>query len=172
MAELSTKQKGGAVLALIAAVGATTAGELLSDTKRDEGVVYHAYRDIGGVWTICSGTAHGVHQGDTATPEECDAKTAADLLVAYKNVTACAPELKQLDHHYQLRASIRFNNNTGAFCHGWWKNRPSVAALFRAHQWRTGCNEMLRYALVKGRFVRGLYNRRVKERAMCLQGVA
>lgn len=168
----SAKQKGGAVLALMAVVGATTAGELMSDTRQDEGVVYHAYRDIGGVWTICSGTAHGVHQGDTATKEECDADTAADLLVAYKGVTACAPALKQFQHHYQLRSAIRFNNNTGAFCKGWWKHRPSVAALFRANHWKDGCNEMLRYALVKGRFVRGLYNRRARERAMCLTGVA
>lgn len=168
----SSAKKGGAVLALMAAAGVMTTTELMSDTKRDEGVVYHAYRDIGGVWTICSGTTRGVHKGDTATPDQCDADTAADLLIAYRVVTTCAPELKQLQHHYQLRASIRFNNNTGAFCHGWWKHRPSVAAIFRAHHWKQGCDEMLRYDLVKGRFVRGLYNVRVRERAMCLQGLA
>ena len=38
-----------------------------------EGVRYEAYRDIGGVPTICHGHTEGVRIGDTASPAECRA---------------------------------------------------------------------------------------------------
>lgn len=156
---------------MIALVGIPLANGLMGDTKQDEGEVRRAYRDIGGVWTICRGTTKGVRAGQVATEEDCDALTAADLVIAVKGVEACAPILKAPEHHNQLRASVRMNNNTGAFCKGWWKKRPSPAKLMQSGNLVGGCREMLRYDLVKGRPVKGLTNRRKREVAMCLEGL-
>lgn len=164
--------KAPAIAALIALVGLPLAGGLMSDTKADEGEVLHAYPDVGKVWTICNGTTRGVKRGQIATPEDCDAMTAADLLVAVKGVEACAPILKAPEYHNQLRAAVRMNNNTGAFCKGWWKKRPSPAKLMQGGDLIGGCKEMLRYDLVKGMPVKGLTNRRKREVAMCLEGLA
>jgi lysozyme len=158
-------------MALASVVGLATAKLLVLDTRADEGEKLHAYPDLGGVWTICNGTAHGVKPTDRATPEECDAMTSADLLVAYKVVTACAPILKDPLRHNQLRAAIRMNNNTGAFCKGWWKKRPSPAKLMQSGDLIGGCNEMLRYDLVKGKRIRGLTVRRQREVKICLSGL-
>jgi hypothetical protein len=104
-----------ALAVLAALVGVGTAASLVSDTKKDEGVVHVAYRDLGGVWSICSGSTHGVAPGETDTDEQCDARTADDLAKAARIVLAVSPRLKAPDMHQQLRAVIRFQNNTGKY---------------------------------------------------------
>lgn len=174
----------GAVATLLAAVGAAMAAILLNDTRTDEGVRYDAYRDLGGVWSICSGTAHGVKPGEVDTAEQCDARTAADLLSAYRGVIACVPGLKAPERHEQLRAVIRFQNNTGKFC------ASPAARLMKAGQWRAGCDALTAYdgivaakpipgavrvrRLKDGRYfseIRGLINRRAHEHAVCVEGL-
>ena len=166
-----TPPKAPAIAALIALVGLPLYAQLQADTKADEGEVHHAYRDLGGVWTICRGTTRSVKPGQTATTDDCDAMTAADLVIAVKGVEACAPILKYPVLHSQLRAAVRMNNNTGAFCKGWWKNRPSPAQLMRGGDLAGGCQEMLRYDLVKGKQIPGLTARRKREVAMCMEGL-
>jgi lysozyme len=181
--------QSAAVAALIALVGAGTAAALIQDTKSDEGVVYRAYPDVGTVFTICSGTTTGVKAGDTATPDQCDAMTAADLTRAARTVLGCAPNLK--GHANQLRAAVRFQNNTGKFC------ASSGGKLMKAGQYRQGCDALLAYNGIvsvgkpikgalevrrlkpdaKGRprffnVIRGLKNRRDHEHTICLRGSA
>lgn len=172
---------------LAALVGVGTASALLDDTRQDEGVRYVAYPDVGGRFTICSGTTTGVKAGDKATPEECDAKTVADLTKAARLVLRVSPMLAK--HHNQLRAVIRFQNNTGKYpvssAHRW----------FNAGNLRKGCDAMLAYNGVitldrpmKGaaqvrqlsnanghrryfNVIRGLVNRRGREHAVCVSGL-
>jgi lysozyme len=177
-------KKGKAFAALVGAVGLGMATSLVLDTKQDEGEVRHAYRDLGSVWTICSGSTHDVAPGEVDTAEECDARTAADLLIAYGAVTRCAPGLKDPVRHQQLRAVIRFHNNTGRFC------VSSARSLMLDAQWRAGCDALLRYdgiiagkpirgavkvrRLKDGRYfseIRGLMNRRAAEHLVCVAGL-
>ena len=44
-----------------------------------EGSRLVAYQDSVGVWTACFGETSGIEQGDTFTPEQCDAMFAASL---------------------------------------------------------------------------------------------
>ena len=44
-----------------------------------EGLRLYAYRDTGGVATICYGGTRGVVMGQTATKSQCDARLTADL---------------------------------------------------------------------------------------------
>lgn len=183
----STPRAAPALAVLAAIVGLGTASALLTDTKQDEGVRYVAYPDLGGKFTICSGTTTGVKAGDTATEEECDAKTAADLAKSAKIVLAVSPGLKA--HHNQLRAVIRFQNNTGKY------PVSSARLWFNAGQLRKGCDALLAYngiisldRPIRGalsvralapknghrRFfnvIRGLNNRRAAEHAVCVAGL-
>jgi lysozyme len=181
--QTTAPSQSAALLALAALLGIGTATAVLTDTKKDEGVVYHAYPDLGGVWSICSGTAHGVKPGQVATGEECDAMTAADLMKAATIVLRVSPKLKAPEHHNQLRAVIRFQNNTGKY------PVSSAHVWFNAGQYRKGCDALLAYngiisgkpirgaiqvrRLKDGRYfnvIRGLNNRRQAEHAICIQG--
>jgi len=180
-----TPNKVPAFIALAALVGLPTAHALMKDTRADEHREYRAYRDLNGVWTICDGTAHGVRAGDTATDAQCDAKTADDLLSGARIVLRCSPDLKAPERHNQLRASIRFQNNTGKFC------ISTGHRLMNQHRWRAGCDALLAYngiistkplrgavrvrRLRDGRYfneIRGLDNRRANEHAVCVEGLA
>lgn len=55
----------GAILVLAAGVAA-----------QHEGLRLHAYRDVGGVPTICYGDTHGVAMGQVATVAECKQRLA------------------------------------------------------------------------------------------------
>jgi lysozyme len=179
-----TPPKTPALIALVGLLGAPLAKQVMDDTRQDEHREYRAYRDLNGVWTICDGTAHGVHKGDVADDEECDAKTATDLFISANAVLSCAPALK--GHHEQLRAAIRFNNNTGKFC------SSSAAPLFKAGKLKAGCDKLLAYVgivtrkpmkgksvvsvrrMKDGRFfnvIRGLQNRRNAEQKICVTGL-
>ena len=161
-----------------------TAAVLLSDTKQDEGVRYVAYPDMGGKFTICSGTTDGVKAGDTATDEECDARTAADLTKAARIVLHVSPRMKAPERHNQLRALIRFQNNTSKY------PVSSAAKLMNVGLYKQGCDALLAYngiisakpikgavsvrRLKDGRYfnvIRGLNNRRAAEHAVCVVGL-
>lgn len=179
---VSRQSKAFALLA--GAVGIGMATTLVVDTRADEGSKPRAYRDLGSVWTVCSGSTRGVKPGEVDTAEQCDARTAADLLIAVHGVERCAPGLKDPARHSQLRAAVRFNNNTGKFCVG------SPGRLMHSAQWRAGCDAMLAYdgvisarpikgalrvrRLRDGRYFnefRGMISRRQREHAVCVEGL-
>lgn len=182
MPSSAPRGKPAALVALIALLGSALAGQLIDDTKADEGVKHVAYPDLGGVFTICSGTTTGVKAGDTADDEECDAKTASDLLKAARIVLRASPGLKA--HHNQLRAVTRFQNNTGKY------PVSSARLAFNAGRLRDGCDRLLAYngiistrpirgavevrRMKDGRYfsvIRGLKNRRANEHKICVLGL-
>lgn len=163
--------KGKALAALLALVGVGTAGVLISDIRDDEGRRYHAYKDIGGIVTICDGDTKNVRIGQKATDEECDERTAQRLLDHAKVVIGCVPELRAVGRENQLRAAVRMDYNTGAFCNGWWSKIKSPGKLMREGRWVEGCLEMVHYDLVKGKRINGLVLRRYREVRVCLQGL-
>jgi lysozyme len=173
---------GAGFTALAAVVGSALAATLIVDTRQDEGVVYKAYPDLGGTWSVCSGSTSNVNPGEVDSAEQCDARTANDLLRAANIVLRCAPDLK--GHHNQLRAVIRFQNNTGKFC------QSTGGKLMKTGQYKAGCDALLRYngiistrpikgavtvrRLKDGRYfnvIRGLVNRRAHEHQICVEGL-
>lgn len=173
---------GPAIAILAGLIGVGTATALLTDTKQDEGVITHSYADMGGVWTACSGTTRGVGKNQVFTPSECEEMTAGDLLRAANTVLGCDPNLKA--HQNQLRAAIRFQNNTGKFC------ASSGGKLMRAGHYKAGCDALLAYngivanqpikgavevrRLKSGKYfsvIRGLKNRRDHEHQICVGGL-
>jgi len=152
---------GAVVLALALAVAAL---------KPDEGKRNIDYLDIAKVPTACYGhTGADVKVGTHRTDAECDTLLSADARVHMDGVIVCTPTLA--DRPYQLAAATRitFNIGVSAYC------RSTIARRFNARDWRGGCDAFLAWnkARVGGRIVvvRGLADRRARERAMCLTGL-
>ena len=51
----------------------------IAQLKMDEGLRLTAYKDQADVLTICYGSTHGVHPGQTLTEEQCDQKLRTEL---------------------------------------------------------------------------------------------
>ena len=148
---------GGAALALTCAVAAL---------RVDEGKRNVDYRDIAGIPTGCYGhTGADVHVGQRRSDADCDALLTKDAQAHMNGVLACTPGLAT--RPYQLAAATRltFNIGVGAYC------RSGAASAFRRGDWSRGCDLFLPWdkARVRGQLVRvkGLADRRQRERAMC-----
>jgi lysozyme len=160
--------KKGPLVALVGAIAATT---LLSTVPKEEGTEYKAYRDIAGIWTVCTGDTHNVHAGLIETPEGCRQRTETQLIIHAKGVIQCTPRLSESGRDYQLAAatSLAYNIGVGGYC------KSSIDKRFDAGDMIGGCNAFLAWdkARVNGqlRVVQGLHSRRVRERAICLKGL-
>jgi lysozyme len=166
MADATNRIVGGGLaaattLALVMAVAAL---------KADEGKRTIDYLDIAKVPTACYGhTGAGVAPGTRRSDAECDALLSTDAKAHLSGVLACTPGVA--DRPYQLAAATRvsFNIGVAAYC------RSTVARRFNAGDWQGGCDAFLAWdkAHIDGRIlvVRGLADRRARERAMCLTGL-
>ena len=129
-----------------------------------EGLSLTEYPDIAGIPTICYGETKGVHKGDTATKDQCDAKLAARLVEFNEGVNSCVTA-NLTDTQRAAMVSLSYNIGVSAFC------KSTVVRRINASDVVGACNAILMWDRVKGVRVQGLTNRREKEREMCLKGV-
>jgi len=128
-----------------------------------EGKSNDPYKDIVGVWTVCTGQTNVEMRRYTLA--ECDAMLQASLGEYAKSVLERNPTLK--DHPYQLAAatSLSYNIGVGAY----W--RSTVAKRFAAGNFKGACDAMLLWNRAGGKVIRGLQRRREDERRLCLTGL-
>lgn len=163
----ATEVVGRKAPALAAVIGSVAATLSLSFVPQEEGLEYKAYRDIAGIWTICSGDTKDVHAGLIETPEGCQKRTEMQLVAHAKGMMLCTPNLAQPGRDYQRAAttSLTYNIGIGAYC------KSSIDRSFDAGQWVQGCDNFIKWnkATVKGQLkvVRGLDNRRKREIQIC-----
>lgn len=159
---------------LAGAAGAALLGFAASYTGGWEGERLVAYRDSGGVPTICMGhTGPDVYMGLRLTHAQCQEIFKKDLIAHETRMLACAPELANVpDQSYVAINDWAFNVGTGAAC------KSTLIRKVKAGDLRGACNELSRWVYVKGKVITGLVNRRIKdvggrvsERSLCLQGV-
>lgn len=152
---------------LAGVVGAAAAALLFVTIPEDEGTEYRAYRDIVGVWTICSGDTNDVRPGQVASKAECQERLERQLIRHAEPVMACTPGLRGPGRDYQRAAavSLAYNVGVGAYC------KSTVARRFNAGDYRGGCDALLMWNKAGGRPVRGLTLRRQRERQICLRGL-
>ena len=147
------KITGGSAIAIASALG------MYFEVTR-----YTAYKDIGGVPTICTGETKGVYLGMTATPAECAAMFQGSMSHALQNVDdhlkVLVPETRRA-----AMADLDYNIGDAAF------NRSSVLRKINEGYTLQGCNDMLLYIYAGGKKSQGLLNRRQAEQALCLQGL-
>lgn len=148
---------GGAFVALALAIAAPT-------VERWEGTRTDPYKDMVGVWTVCTGETRVAMR--RYTPAQC-----ADLLRrALENdyapaVLAAVPALRHRPYQLAASISLTYNIGTAAFA------RSTVARRFNAGEWRGGCEAFLMWNRAGSRVVPGLTNRRRDERKLCLTDI-
>lgn len=124
----------------------------------------------GDPWTICYGHTLGVHEGDTATPEQCEEYRKQDILIAYDIVARCI--------HWPLTS-----NQLGAFGDATFNLGPAVvcgSTLQRranAGDIKGACTELANarngdggrrgWSFAGGIYYPGLYRRRVEDGSIC-----
>lgn len=130
-----------------------------------------AYLDIVGVATACDGLTgpeirDARRKGTKFTEQQCTDMLEVALIKTAEDEKACAPQLWTPGREYPLFASISLGYNIGTrrFC------TSTAAREFRAAHWRAGCEAILMWNRAGGRVVKGLADRRRRERDACIQG--
>lgn len=147
-----TAAKGAGAIAIAAALVSVA-----------EGLVLSTYPDVGGVPTYCYGETKGAEWGKTYTKEQCDEKLSARLVEFNTGVNSCVV-VELPDTRRAALVSLAYNIGVDAFC------RSTVVRKLNAGDVQGGCDAMLMWNKVKGVVWRGLTNRRIKERGLCLEG--
>ena len=129
-----------------------------------EGLRTEAYQDAVGVWTICYGETRDVGPGDTASKPECDAMLASRIAEFEAGLDACLEADVPVGMKIAL-VSWTYNVGVGAAC------RSTLVRRANAGDLEGACNELPRWNRAGGRVLRGLTDRRLSERAMCLEAI-
>ena len=136
---------------------------------KEEGKRNVAYRDIVGVWTICYGSTRSVYAGLIMSDELC-----LDLLrnevAEYRHglhryftpVTISTRLTPERDAAY---TSTAFNCGIGAI------GKSTAVRRLNAGNIAGGCEALTWWNKAGGRVIRGLVNRRAREKALCMQGL-
>ncbi|WP_315708986.1 lysozyme [Brenneria uluponensis] len=126
-----------------------------------EGKSNSAYRDLGGVWTVCYGHTSGVKPSEIKTDAECDALLQQDLQPALSTVDRLVTvPLNEIQR--AALVSFVFNVGSGNF------QRSTLLKKLNQGDITGACDELRRWNNVHGVPSKGLSHRRETERALCL----
>lgn len=135
-----------------------------------EGLRTSAYQDVVGVWTVCYGETKGVQAGDKYSVEECNEMLADEIPKYEAQLDACLT----VDVPMGMRiALVSWTYNVGGYnvCHI--KNGKPSTLIEKANAGDLvgACNELPKWNRAGGKVIRGLTNRRMSEREMCLESL-
>ncbi|WP_049610367.1 lysozyme, partial [Yersinia massiliensis] len=88
----------------------------------------------------------------------------ADVQRVEQAIAVCMP-VAMPQPVYDAVVSFAFNVGTGAAC------RSTLAFFVNKGDWRSACNQLLRWVYVNGVKIKGLERRRTTEQTYCLSGV-
>ncbi|MCC3717960.1 lysozyme [Rouxiella badensis] len=154
------------IVKLGGATAMTIAIALLGGPDGVEGQRSEPYRDVGGVWTVCSGiTGPDVIPGHHYSDKECDALLDKHLVPVKKAVDSA---VKVPIDNYTRAALYSFAYNVGvtSFKHS------SLLRHLNAGDTARACNDLRQWVYVNKQRNRGLINRREIDRQVCLMGGA
>ncbi|KAB2662746.1 lysozyme [Brucella tritici] len=131
-----------------------------------EGLRLKSYPDIIGVWTACYGETKNIKPGMTFTKPQCD-KMLADRLVEFEtNMRSCLKAPDQIpDKPYLAFLSLAYNIGSPTFC------KSTIARKANAGDLSGACDAITLYNRAGGKVVKGLVDRRERERAYCKAGI-
>ena len=134
----------------------------VSGWEGDEKVAY-ADKLAYGVPTVCNGhTGPEVRVGDVWSKERCDASLVKNLETHGAGLLNCVTvPLNQ--NQFDALSSWTFNVGVGAAC------GSTLVKLLNQGQYANACNQLPRWNRAGGKEVRGLTNRRMAERDLCLK---
>jgi GH24 family phage-related lysozyme (muramidase) len=136
---------------------------------KEEGKRNRAYLDAVGVPTICFGSTRGVHLGMILSDQQC-----LDLLMAevaehrtglHRYFTATTIDRRLPPTRDAAYTSTAFNCGVGAI------GKSTATRRLNAGDIAGGCEALTWWNKAGGRVLRGLFERRKRERALCMQGL-
>lgn len=146
----------------------TVSAAVLSAGALWEGTEYYAYKDLAGVPTVCMGyTGKDIVFGRKYTQAECSNYLRKEMVVHGNGVLNCITRpLEQ--KHFDAFTLMAYNIGVAGFCGSrtaklYNQGLPLQACDAIAY----GPNGQPVWAYAGGKYVQGLNNRRVYERAMC-----
>jgi lysozyme len=128
-----------------------------------EGKSNAAYKDIVGVWTICFGETRGVKPGDFATDAECKEMLQLGIAEFERDLDKCLKPPRPIPITAKV-AFVSWSYNVGIFA----ACSSTLVRKANAGDIEGACNQLPRWNKAGGRVIRGLTNRRVNERDLCL----
>lgn len=135
-----------------------------------EGLRLDPYNDVTGLRTVCYGETRNVEEREYS-PAECRALLAASLHRHASPIVKCLPVSTPVEVQAAF-VSFGYNVGTQAAC------SSTAAKRARAGDLRGACDALTWWTKVRNpvtgqlQFSRGLANRRMEERALCLEGVS
>lgn len=129
-----------------------------------EGLRTQAYRDIVGVWTVCYGETAGVRAGDSHSVSDCNTMLAGQIVAYEARLDKCLTAPVPIGMKIALVSWV-YNVGADAAC------RSTLVRLANAGDLRGACNQLPRWNRAGGQVIRGLTNRRMSERSMCLRAL-
>ncbi len=131
--------------------------------KDGEGFRKEAYKDTGGVWTIGYGTikwlGKPVEQGMTITKKEAELALQADLAWAQTAVNKLV-KVPLSQNMFDALVSFVYNIGESAFM------KSTLLRKLNARDYKGAAQQFLRWKFDNGKEVKGLLNRRIKEKAL------
>lgn len=135
---------------------------------KHEGRRYEAYKDVGGVLTVCDGhTGSDIIADKVYTDEECDDIFVRDIVKAERYVDMYIQPAEPLPSKTKA-AFISFTYNVGPAN----LKASTLRRKANAGDLQGACRELSRWVYVKRVKIKGLVNRRISERALCMEGIA
>jgi lysozyme len=119
------------------------------------------YRDIGGVWTDGFGNTNNVQPGKSVTVPQALNQLLINVRTAESAVNTCITK-PMTQGEFDAFVKFTFNVGNRAFCNS------TLVRKFNAGDNVGACNELSKWAYVKGVKVNGLVNRREAEKKLCL----
>lgn len=116
------------------------------------------------VWTVCHGETKGVEAGDYYTDAQCSEMLQREIMEYESGLDRCLKVDVPIDMKIAL-VSWTYNVGVGAACRSTLVRKANAGDLVGA------CNELPRWNKAGGKSIRGLTNRRMSERKMCLESL-
>lgn len=134
-----------------------------------EGTKYDPYYDVAGVPTVCMGyTGPGITFGKRYSHEECTKLLKQELVEHGNGVLQCITRPMK-ENEYNAFTLMAYNIGVSAFC------GSTTARLFNSGNSQLACDRIAfasdgspNWSYAGGKFYKGLHNRRLYERSMCL----
>lgn len=174
------RNKKGIVALIAAGALALASTPLMTFLERWEGRKYVVYADklAGGLPTVCKGitkwtSPYPVVLGERWSRAKCDEVEARVVAETQQQLAQCITNTAVTQNVFDALTSLAHNIGVGRVCSSttvYYINRGDIARGCEAIAHRVNGKPNWSYA--GGKFVPGLYNRRLAEMALCLEGIS
>jgi lysozyme len=127
-----------------------------------EGFSDKPYLDVAGIWTNGFGNTHNARK--KVTVEEALVDLNRNTMSAQIAIAKCV-HVKLTQSQFDALTSWAYNVGNTAAC------TSTLVRLMNQGKYQEACDQLLRWNRAGGREHKGLTNRRIKEREMCLEGL-